>query len=161
MTSSVDGSSHWCCCNRPCCGGTRQGPSGLRFHCRVSRFVDHSSALQLSHHTFKRNEISFSEFIPQSQHQIDQNNLMFSRFGNKTNGECVAWVSADQYSIPGGSLPVTETAYTPGLKLPVVNKGKHSFFGSGQLQVHEQTHDEAGGAYTDVKVVVKIMIMMI
>lgn len=53
---------------------------------------------------------------------------MFSRFGNKTNGECVAWVSADQYSIPGGSLPVTETAYTPGLKLPVVNKGKHIHF---------------------------------
>lgn len=53
---------------------------------------------------------------------------MFSRFGNNTNDECMAWVNADQYSTPGGSLPVTETAYTPGLKLPVINKGKHIHF---------------------------------
>lgn len=70
------------------------------------------------------------------------------------NGECVAWVRADQYSIPGGSLPVTETAYTPGLKLPVVNKEKDTrFLGTSPLQVNEQPHDEAEGA-NDVKVMI-------
>lgn len=29
-----------------------------------------------------------------------------------------------RYSVPGGSLPVTDTAYTPGLKLPT-GESKH------------------------------------
>lgn len=118
-------SSHcWCCSNTsPWCGqsdNVKWNQSGLCLHCCVSGFVDHSSAFQLSHHTF-RDGVKQRKQAGEIKVQLNKAGIPIKKTKNVWLGTC----RVIRYSVPGGSLPVTDTAYTPGLKLPKEREQTH------------------------------------